>query len=187
MSSPLPQLDPELDPDAADRASERDPVPGPEPRWLSDEEQRHWRSYLRGSRLLEVALDHDLQSQGVQLSEYELISMLSEAPGGRLRMSVLAELIVQSRSRVTHTAARLERRGWVRREACLEDRRGVELVLTDAGRAAVERMARVHVESVRRHLLDAMPPEQFAQLGQAMQRIRQQVADEGEITGGMAD
>jgi DNA-binding MarR family transcriptional regulator len=186
VSSPLPQLDPGLDADA----EERDPalVPsGPEPRWLSDEEQRHWRAYLRGSRLLEVALDRDLQSQGVQLSEYELISMLSEAPGERLRMSVLAELIVQSRSRVTHTAARLEKRGWVRREACLEDRRGVELVLTDAGRAAVERMARVHVESVRRHLLDAMPAEEFAQLGRAMQRIRQQVADEGEITGGMAD
>jgi DNA-binding MarR family transcriptional regulator len=168
-----------------------EPEPEPEreaePRWLSDDEQQHWRAYLRGSRLLEAALDRDLQSQGVQLSEYELISMLSEAPGHRLRMSVLADLIVQSRSRVTHTAARLEKRRWVRREACLEDRRGVELVLTPEGRAAVERMARVHVESVRQHLLDAMRPEQFAQLGEAMQRIRERVAEGGTITGGMAD
>lgn len=159
----------------------------PEPRWLSEDEQRHWRAYLRGSRLLEAALDRDLQSQGVQLSEYELISMLSEAPAHRLRMSVLADLIVQSRSRVTHTAARLENRGWVQREACLDDRRGVELVLTEDGMRAVEKMAKVHVDSVRRHLLDAMPEQQFAQLGAAMQRVRERVAGEGEIPGGMAD
>ena len=95
-----------------------------EPRWLSAQEQASWRAYLRGSRLLEHALDRDLQVHGVQLSEYEIISMLSEAPGRRLRMSSLAEKVVQSRSRLTHTAARLEKRGWVRREACLEDRRG---------------------------------------------------------------
>jgi DNA-binding MarR family transcriptional regulator len=159
----------------------------PEPRWLSPDEQRSWRAYLRGSRMLEAALDRDLQSQGVQLSEYELISMLSEAPEGRLRMSVLADLIVQSRSRVTHTAARLENRGWVRREACLQDRRGVELVLTDAGWRAIESMARVHVGSVRRRLLDAMSPEQFGQLGVAMQRVREHIARAGDIFGGMAD
>lgn len=142
-----------------------------EPQWLTTEEQQAWRAYLRGSRMLEAALDHDLQSHGVQLSEYEIISMLSEAPGRRLRMSGLADLVVQSRSRLTHTAARLERRGWVRRESCLEDRRGVELVLTDEGWTAVQDMARVHVDSVRRHLVDTMPPELFASLGAAMEAI----------------
>ena len=107
----------------------------------------------------------------MQLSEYEIISMLSEAEGRRLRMSSLADLVVQSRSRLTHTAARLEKRGWVRRESCLADRRGVELVLTELGWAAVQAMARVHVESVRRHLVETMPPELFAALGNAMDAI----------------
>ena len=142
------------------------------PRWLSTEQQEAWRASLRGSRLLEAALDRDLQSHGVQLSEYEIISMLSEAPGRRLRMSGLADLVVQSRSRLTHTAARLEKRGWVRRESCLEDRRGVELVLTDRGREAVDEMAQVHIESVRRNIVDTMTPEQFATLGVAMAAMR---------------
>ncbi|SRR5580765_3265646 len=144
----------------------------PEPRWLTESEQDAWRSYLRASRALEVSLDRDLQSHGVGLSEYELLSMLSEAPGGRLRMSTLADLVIQSRSRVTHTASRLEKRGWVTRESCLEDRRGVELVLTPAGRQEVVAMAHVHVESVRRHLVDVMPPAQFAALGEAMALVR---------------
>ena len=60
--------------------------------------------------------------------------MLSEAPDRRLRMSALADLVVQSRSRLTHTAARLERRGWVARESpASATAAGVELVLTDEG------------------------------------------------------
>lgn len=154
-----------------------------EPRWLSAQEQHAWRAYLRGSRLLEAALDRDLQSHGVQLSEYEIISMLSEAPDRRLRMSGLADLVAQSRSRLTHTAARLEKRGWVRRESCLADRRGVELVLTDAGYDAVQEMARVHVDSVRRHLLDTMPPELFAALGRAMDAVQQAITESGAAEG----
>ncbi len=151
-------------------------------RWLTDSEQRAWRAYLRASRLLEVALDRALSPQGTQLSEYEVISMLSEAPGGRLRMSTLADLVVQSRSRITHTASRLEKRGWVVREACLDDRRGVELVLTDEGREAVEEIAAQHVESVRAALIDHLDPEEFLALGRAMQKVRDALAEEGQAT-----
>jgi DNA-binding MarR family transcriptional regulator len=150
-----------------------------EPPWLSDDEQRAWRAYLRGSRLIEEALDRDLQSHGVQLTEYEIISMLSESPGRRLRMSSLADLVVQSRSRLTHTATRLERRGWVTREACLEDKRGVELVLTNAGWHAVQEMARVHVASVHRSVIDNVTPELFRALGDAMDAIRSALAPDG--------
>jgi DNA-binding MarR family transcriptional regulator len=143
-----------------------------EPRWLSDSEQDHWRAYLRGSRYLEEALDRDLQTHGLQLTEYEILSMLSESEGGRLRMSELADLVVQSRSRLTHTAARLEKRGWVVRQSCLSDRRGVELVLTDEGWERLTTMARAHVESVRHHLLDVMAPGEFAALGVAMGKVR---------------
>ena len=151
-----------------------------EPRWLSAEQQRAWRAYLRGSRLIEEALDRDLQSHGVQLTEYEIISMISEAPGRRLRMSTLADLVVQSRSRLTHTASRLEKRGWVRRESCLEDKRGVELVLTPSGWDAVREMAVVHVDSVRKNVIDPVPPELFLALGQAMDHIRAVLAPDND-------
>ena len=143
-----------------------------QPRWLNDDEQVSWRAYLRGSRFLEEALDRDLQEHGLQLSEYEILSMLSESDGQRLRMSELAELVVQSRSRLTHTAVRLEKRGWVERQSCLSDRRGVELVLTAEGRRRLDETAKAHVESVRRHLLDVMSPADFAALGVAMARVR---------------
>lgn len=143
----------------------------PAPRWLSESEQASWRAYLKGTRLVEEALDRDLQAHGMQLTEYEILSMISESPGHRLRMSEIAEMVVQSRSRLTHTASRLEKRGWVTRQSCLQDRRGVELVLTDAGFAQIEAAAPEHLASVRRHLVDTLTPAQFEAVGEAMQRV----------------
>ena len=140
--------------------------------WLSDSEQASWRAILRGTRLLETALDDALHESGLQLSEYEIISMLSESPSHRLRMSELAAMVVQSRSRLTHTAKRLEDRGWVTREQCSDDKRGVELVLTPGGLAAVREISAVHVESVRSNLVDIMTPEQFQAIGDAMAIVR---------------
>jgi DNA-binding MarR family transcriptional regulator len=150
-----------------------------EPRWLTEDEQWGWRAYLRGVRELDVALDRDLQAYDISLSEYELLSMLSEQPGGRMRMSALAELIVQSRSRVTHTANRLERRGWVCREPAPEDGRGVILVLTAQGWDEIIEMAKIHVESVRRNLLDLVSPQQFDCLGETMQCVRDGILERG--------
>ena len=142
-----------------------------QPKWLDAEEQDAWHDYLRASRMLEAVLDHDLQAHGLQLTEYEIISVLSEQPDQRLRMSEIAEQVVQSRSRLTHTAGRLEKRGWVRREACVGDRRGVELVLTEAGQAEIARMAPTHVTSVRANLVDHLSREDFLALGRAMAAV----------------
>lgn len=146
-----------------------------EPRWLDDEEQVAWRAYLRASSLVDDLLDRELQRHGVQLSEYEIIALVSEEPSQHMRMSVIADVVVQSRSRLTHTAARLEKRGWVIRRPCDDDKRGVELWITDQGLEAVRRLAPLHVASVREALVDPLGREGFLQLGALMQRIRERL------------
>lgn len=150
--------------------------------WLSDAEQASWRAVLRGTRLLERSLDRALHAHDIQLSEYEILSMLSESESNRLRMSDLAAMVVQSRSRLTHTAKRLEQRGWVTREACLDDRRGVELVLTTEGLREILEMSRIHVQSVHENILDIMTAEQFQALGDAMALVRDHL-DPEETSG----
>lgn len=141
------------------------------PRWLDEEEQQAWRAVLRGSHLLRVAMEEALDAHHVSMGEYELLSMVSEAPGSRLRMSALAELVVQSRSRVSHSATRLEQRGWVRRDRSADDGRGVVLVLTAEGRRMIEELAPVHVESVRSALLDHLSREEFLAYGRLMAKV----------------
>ena len=88
-------------------------------------------------------------------------------------------MVVQSRSRLTHTAKRLEDRGWVTREQCADDKRGVELVLTPGGLAAVREISALHVQSVRDNLVDIMTPGQFQAIGDAMAIVRDHLDPEG--------
>ena len=77
-------------------------------RWLSEEEQHAWRSWIAVSLLLPDRLSRDLQSSaGISLADYEILVRLSEAPNRRLRMSELAEATLSSRSRLTHQIDRL--------------------------------------------------------------------------------
>ena len=151
-----------------------DALPGrpvPEARWLDGEEQRAWRAILRSAHLVRLAMEQALDEHDLSLGEYELLSMLSEAPGGQLRMAALADLVVQSRSRVSHTATRLQKRGWVVRAPAPSDGRGVLLQLTAAGRERVVELAPVHVESVRAALLDHLTREELVGYGAAMRRV----------------
>jgi DNA-binding MarR family transcriptional regulator len=133
-----------------------------EPRWLDAEEQKAWRAWLYSTLLLQDRLDRDLtHGTGISHAYYEILVALSEAPGRMMRMSELADRLLSSRSRLSHAVARLEERGWVRRQVCAEDGRGQLAVLTDEGFAALEAAAPVHVESVRVHLFDQLTPQQI--------------------------
>jgi len=157
------------------------PEPASEPRWLNAEEQCHWRSFLSATSELFDILDRRMQAEaGFPHAYYEVLVHLSEAPGRRLRMSDLADRTVSSRSRLSHAVARLEERGWVRREPCPSDRRGQLAVLTDEGYAVLERAAPAHVCAVREHLLDRLGPEEFAALGRISAKLRQAKQKEGE-------
>ena len=135
--------------------------PAVETRWLDMDEQRAWRAWLYSHMLLAERLERELTRQtGISNAYYEILVQLSETPGRALRMSELADRCLSSRSRLSHAVSRLEERGWVQRQVCAEDGRGQLAVLTDAGFAALEAAAPVHVESVRTHLFDQLTPEQ---------------------------
>jgi DNA-binding MarR family transcriptional regulator len=144
-----------------------------EVRWLTEEQQEHWRAYLVGTARLNDALGHQLERDSdLSLSEYEVLVRLSEAPDHTLRMSLLADELAHSRSRVTHTVRRLEGGGLVRREACAADGRGVNCRMTEAGYARLVSAAPGHVQAVRTHLVDVLTDEQLRALGEAMSAVR---------------
>ena len=134
-------------------------------RWLSADEQRAWRAYVRSTKVLFDALDRQLQRDAdMPHAYYEILVALSETEGRALRMSELAERTLSSRSRLSHAVARLEERGWVAREECPTDRRGQLARLTDRGFATLAAAAPGHVGAVRDHLIDVLTAEQLEQL-----------------------
>jgi len=149
--------------------------------WLTTEEQRSWRSFIEGTQRFVDALAqaHEAESP-LALREYELLVRLSEQPDRTLRMAALAEELAQSRSRLTHTVDRMEKRGLVVREPVPGDRRGVSCVMTEEGWDQLVRAAPHHVAAVRRLLVDVLGPEEFEMLGRAMAKVSQSIKEEQE-------
>lgn len=140
--------------------------------WLSTEQQGSWRAYLGGVTILQDKLDRDLRERhDLSMAEYEILVRLSETPEHRMRMAELASSVSHSRSRMTHTVARLERAAFVTRQACPADGRGVEAILTDAGFARLAEASHTHVRGVREYFVSQCTDEEFAMLGDVMQRI----------------
>lgn len=149
--------------------------------WLAEDEQRSWRAYLVGTARLTEALNRQLERDaGLSLSEYEILVRLSENGDHALRMSELATSLVHSRSRVTHTVTRLERRGLVARQTCMADGRGVNCVMTDAGHQLLVAAAPGHVRAVRTLLVDRLTEEQLRSLGGAMALVAPVVGVPGD-------
>jgi DNA-binding MarR family transcriptional regulator len=140
--------------------------------WLTMEQQRDWRSFLLGSTLLMDRLDRDLRDQhDVSLPEYEILVRLSESENRALRMAELADSVKNSRSRITHTIARMERAGLVVRKQCPSDGRGVIAHLTERGFAKLVDAAPDHVDSVRSALIDVVSADDFTAIGRAFSTV----------------
>lgn len=141
-------------------------------RWLTADQQRAWRSYLLGSTLLLERMDRDLrENHDLSSPEYEILVRLSESPDRQLRMANLADSVKNSRSRITHTIARMERAGLVERRQCPSDGRGVLAILTDAGVRRLEAAAPLHVESVRQAFIDVISDEALQTIGTAFEAV----------------
>ena len=148
--------------------------------WLTDDQQRVWRAFLRMSSQLSECIERDMQQTGGMPHAYYLIlAMLSEAPGRSLRMNQLAEVVRSSQSRVSHAVSRLEEAGWVRRIPAPGDRRGQVAELTEAGHQRLLALAPKHAEVVRSTMFDPLTPEQLANFGDVCTTILAAMADRG--------
>ena len=140
--------------------------------WLDPDQQHLWRSYIIGTTRLLERLDRELrEAHGLSLPEYEVLVRLSEADNRSLRMAELASSMSHSRSRTTHTIARMEAAGLVERFSCDQDGRGRWATLSDKGWKLLVEAAHTHVRGVREHLIDQLSPSQFATLGDAFEEI----------------
>lgn len=111
-------------------------------------------------------LDRQLQrDSGMPHGYYVILVRLSETEGRAMRMSELADATRSSRSRLSHAVARLEERGWVVREECETDRRGLLARLTDTGLKALTDAHPGHVATVREFVISQLGDEQLVQLG----------------------
>jgi DNA-binding MarR family transcriptional regulator len=143
-----------------------------EVRWLTAEEQRAWRSFVRLHERLGGRLSRLLQSESnVSEPDFAVLVNLTDVPDGRRRYQDLGRALEWEKSRMSHHIARMAGRGLVVREECPDDARGAFVVITDAGRAAIEAAAPRHVEAVRELFLDHVTPAELRTLADISERV----------------
>src|SRR5437899_12703968 len=108
-----------------------------------------WDALLRAHATLLRELETDLESKtGLALADFDVLAQLAMA-GGSLRMPELADRALISRSGMTRRVARLSGEGLVRRGHTDTDRRGVVVLLREAGLSRLTETAPGHVRGVR--------------------------------------
>ncbi|MEQ8148294.1 MarR family transcriptional regulator [Streptomyces sp. OP7] len=143
----------------------------PEVRWLTAEEERAWRAYRRMVIAVQSRTVQDLAAHGLSEPDYEVLSTLSERTGGTSTLREQAAKMGWSRSRLSRHATRMEARDLIRRAPDPTDGRGCLLVLTETGWDTLREAAPTHLDSVRRHFVDRLTPEELAVLGGLAEKV----------------
>jgi DNA-binding MarR family transcriptional regulator len=109
-----------------------------------------WSALLTAHRRLTTWLDADLRARaGMALEDYDVLFQIRRA-AHPVRMSDLAGTVLISRPSATRVVERLVQQGFIRRWHDDSDRRVVLVQLTEAGRQAQRRAARVHLDGIAR-------------------------------------
>jgi DNA-binding MarR family transcriptional regulator len=144
----------------------------PRPPRPSDWRVGVWRNFLRAHATVLRDLERELANEaGMPLGWYDVLLQLAEAPGHRLRMAELADLVLLSRSGLTRLVDRLQAEGLVRREPSKDDARGTFTVLTEAGYARLRSAAPAHLAGVQRHWLELFSDDELHTLDELLSRV----------------
>ena len=146
--------------------------PEDENQGLQTEQQEVWRALLAvATRGLEQ-VDQQLQRRSsMTLTDYEILLALSQADGLRLRMSELAEQVYVSRSRLTYRVDRLAQVGFVVREECEDDRRGLWAILTATGQQTVLSATNGHHADLNQLIFDHIGDDEMPVVVSVLNKI----------------
>ena len=150
-------------------------------KWLTDAEMRAWRGFIRRSADLIDIITKDLEPFGLDGGDYQLLAMLSESPGRKMKMCDLAESLGLSRSGLTRRMEGVLKAKYVSRVSDQNDRRAAFAQITEKGLTLIKKVAPHHVASVRRNIIDLLSPTEIAAFGTGFAKIGQQIDQKTKI------
>lgn len=134
-----------------------------------------WRAFLLAHARVSRRLDEELRAEhDLSFAEYDALLTIAQAPERRIRMGLLAEEVLLSKSGVTRLIDRLVNDGLVERSACLADARGAEAVLTSRGLDRLRAASRTHLRGISEHFLAVMDSASLETLERSMTAVARQ-------------
>ena len=131
-----------------------------------------WRAVLNAHAAVVTQAESALAAAKLpSLAWYDLLWALKRAPGGRLRMTDLADSLTVSRGAVSKLVDRVEAAGLIRREDVPDDRRGCQAVLRPAGEDMLRAMWPVYSTVLRDHFARALSAEEAQTLAELLRGV----------------
>jgi len=146
--------------------------------WLSPAEMTAWRSFITTTGDLLRAIEHELEPFDLDMGDYQLLAMLSEAPERQLRMSDLADALRLTRGGLTRRMEGVVKKKLVSRVQSSEDGRVAFAQMTAKGMTTLTAVAPEHVQTVRRLMIDLLTPAEVKAVGTAFSKISKNLAEE---------
>jgi len=116
-------------------------------------------------------LSHLLDAEDVTLQQYNVLRILRGAGDAGLPTLSVGERMIERTPGVTRLLDRMERKGWVMRNRCEEDRRRVWCMITAEGLALLTHLD-APIDSVDDVLEEALSEKELETLASYLDRIR---------------
>ncbi|MCC3290617.1 MULTISPECIES: MarR family winged helix-turn-helix transcriptional regulator [unclassified Arthrobacter] len=136
-----------------------------------------WESLFRVQVGVMRRLQRDPEFRELTMREYDVLFNLTRCPGGWIRLNELNEHLLISQPSLSRMVDRLEARGLVQRRPAEQDQRGVELSLTEEGRAVQRRLGRIHVRGIHELLTPALDNTELARLKELTDKVLASLED----------
>jgi DNA-binding MarR family transcriptional regulator len=107
----------------------------------------------------------------LSINDFEILLRLDHAPPPGLRLTQLNAVIPLTQPSLSRAVARLAQRGWLSRAGSADDRRGVLISITQAGREVLRRAVPIHAQTIREVLLDPLTPAEQDLLARALSKV----------------
>jgi DNA-binding MarR family transcriptional regulator len=108
-----------------------------------------WQSFLAAHRLIVEQLADEMEREHqLPLEWFDVLVHLADLPGLRSRQKDLRDRLLLSESGVSRLLVRMEKAGVITRTTADDDRRGMEIAVTDAGRVALLAAIESHLDLV---------------------------------------
>src|SRR5215207_210163 len=119
---------------------------------IDDETLGAWRGFLNAHAQITRRISRDLAAEGLpDLTWYDLLWALYRQPERRLRVNELAREVVLSPTAMSRFVDRVEKAGHVRREPDPDDRRALQIVITESGVDLLRSMWPIYARGIEEH------------------------------------
>lgn len=139
---------------------------------IAGAEMLAWRRFLRSHCAILRQLDADLRvAHDMTLNDYDALIQLDNAPKGAMKMSMLADSILLTRSGITRLVEGLVKTKMVKKISCEDDGRVSYAKLTRKGRRIIAEARETHHRGIRRAFLDVLSEDEIETLSTILGKI----------------